>query len=55
MALSIAVVTVCVTYAALVMGELAPKHVTYGGWRFEVIDMDGQRIRSVLARRVPDQ
>jgi CBS domain containing-hemolysin-like protein len=25
--------------------------VTYGGWHFEVIDMDGRRIDKVLVRR----
>jgi putative hemolysin len=25
--------------------------VAYGGWRFEVVDMDGRRIDKVLIRR----
>jgi putative hemolysin len=48
------------TIAGFMLSQLnqVPKpgdHVAYEGWRFEVIDMDGQRIDSVLARRVSDQ
>ena len=48
------------TIAGFILSQLnqVPKpgdHVAYEGWRFEVIDMDGQRIDSVLARRVSDQ
>ena len=28
------------------------EHFDYGGWRFEVVDMDGRRIDKILARRV---
>ena len=28
-------------------------YVVWAGWRFEVVDMDGQRINSILARRAP--
>jgi putative hemolysin len=28
--------------------------VQWGGWRFEVVDMDGKTIDKVLASRVPD-
>ena len=28
------------------------EHVTFGGWRFEVVDMDGRRIDKLLASRI---
>ena len=31
---------------------MAGEHFTYEGWRFEVVDMDGQRIDKLLATRL---
>ena len=44
------------TLAGLIMGRLGRvpgvgDTVTYGGWRFEVVDMDGRRIDKVLVSR----
>jgi CBS domain containing-hemolysin-like protein len=36
--------------------QILPKsgdHVTWAGWRFEVVDMDGRRIDMALAQRRP--
>jgi putative hemolysin len=46
------------TLAGLVLVRLkrvpvAGDHFTWGGWRFEVVDMDGRRIDKVLAMRAP--
>jgi putative hemolysin len=48
------------TLAGFVLSRLqqipqAGDHFAYAGWRFEVVDMDGQRIDMVLAQRQPDQ
>ena len=45
------------TLAGFILAQLGhvPKEghtVAYGGWRFEVVDMDGRRIDKVLARRL---
>ena len=45
------------TIAGFVLAELghlpvAGEHFTYEGWRFEVVDMDGQRIDKLLATRL---
>jgi putative hemolysin len=45
------------TLAGFVLFELGRlpsegQHVTWGGWRFEVVDVDGHRIDKILARRV---
>ncbi|HXX08759.1 MAG TPA: hemolysin family protein [Pseudolabrys sp.] len=47
------------TLAGFILSRLhqLPKsgdHVTHAGWRFEVVDMDGQRIDMVLAERLSD-
>jgi putative hemolysin len=47
-----------VTLAGFILSQLheLPKpgdYVVWAGWRFEVIDMDGRRINSILARRAP--
>jgi putative hemolysin len=48
------------TLAGLVLARLkrvpaAGDHFTWGGWRFEVVDMDGRRIDKVLAAKVPEE
>jgi putative hemolysin len=48
------------TLAGFVLDRLGriPKEgqaVAYGGWRFEVVDMDGRRIDKVLVRRATDR
>jgi putative hemolysin len=48
------------TLAGFVLAQLGrvPKEgqtVAYGGWRFEVVDMDGRRIDKVLVRRSQDR
>jgi len=48
------------TLAGFVLSRLhqLPKsgdHVAYAGWRFEVVDMDAQRIDMILAQRQPDR
>ena len=45
-----------VTVAGFILSQLheLPKpgdHVSWSGWRFEVVDMDGRRIDAVLAQR----
>jgi CBS domain containing-hemolysin-like protein len=47
-----------VTVAGFILSQLheLPKpgdHVTWGKWRFEVVDMDGRRIDAVLAQQEP--
>lgn len=47
-----------VTLAGFILSQLheLPKpgdYVVWAGWRFEVVDMDGRRISSILARRAP--
>jgi putative hemolysin len=47
-----------VTLAGFILSQLheIPKpgdHVVWGGWRFEVVDMDGRRIDMILAQRQP--
>lgn len=47
-----------VTVAGFILSQLheLPKpgdHVTWGTWRFEVVDMDGRRIDAVLAQQEP--
>ena len=49
-----------VTLAGFVLAQLheLPKpgdHFVCGGWRFEVVDMDGQRIDMILVQRQPDE
>lgn len=49
-----------VTPAGFVLSQLheLPKpgdHLVYGGWRFEVVDMDGRRIDMILVQRQPDK
>jgi CBS domain containing-hemolysin-like protein len=29
--------------------------VIFGGWRFEVVDMDGRRVDQLLLTRVPER
>ena len=48
-----------VTLAGFILSQLheLPKpgdHVVWGGWRFEVVDMDGGRIDMILAQRQPE-
>jgi putative hemolysin len=48
------------TLAGFILSQLheLPKpgdHVAWGGWRFEVVDMDGRRIDAVLAQREPER
>jgi putative hemolysin len=48
-----------VTLAGFVLSQLheLPKpgdHFVWAGWRFEVVDMDGQRIDMIMAQRQPD-
>jgi putative hemolysin len=48
--------TIYHTLAGFVLAQLGRvptegQAVVYGGWRFEVVDMDGRRIDKVLARR----
>jgi putative hemolysin len=40
----------------LLMGRLPTTgdHVEWGGWKFEVVDMDGRRIDKVLATRTAE-
>lgn len=40
-------------FALVQLGHLpeAGEHFDYGGWRFEIVDMDGRRIDKLLARR----
>ncbi len=45
------------TLAGFILFELGQvptegQHFTWGGWRFEVVDMDGRRIDKILARRL---
>ena len=47
-----------VTLAGFILSQLheLPKPgdcVVWAGWRFEVVDMDGRRINSILVRRAP--
>ena len=49
-----------VTLAGFVLSQLheLPKpgdHFVWGGWRFEVVDMDGRRIDMILVQRQPDE
>ena len=49
-----------VTLAGFVLSQLheLPKpgdHFAFGGWRFEVVDMDGRRIDMILVQRQPDE
>ena len=49
-----------VTLAGFVLSQLheLPKpgdHFVHGGWRFEVVDMDGRRIDMILVQRQPDE
>jgi putative hemolysin len=49
-----------VTLAGFVLAQLheLPKpgdHFVCGGWRFEVVDMDGRRIDMILVQRQPDE
>jgi len=49
-----------VTLAGFVLSQLheLPKpgdHFVCGGWRFEVVDMDGRRIDMILVQRQPDE
>jgi putative hemolysin len=49
-----------VTLAGFVLSQLheLPKpgdHCVYGGWRFEVVDMDGRRIDMILVQRQPSE
>ncbi len=49
-----------VTLAGFVLSQLheLPKpgdHLIYGGWRFEVVDMDGRRIDMILLQRQPNE
>src|ERR1035437_9413238 len=49
-----------VTLAGFVLSQLheLPKpgdHFVWGGWRFEVVDMDGRRIDMMLVQRQPDE
>jgi putative hemolysin len=39
----------------LLLGRLpnTADHVEWGGWRFEVVDLDGKRVDKVLAQRLP--
>jgi CBS domain containing-hemolysin-like protein len=46
-----------VTLAGFILAQLGelPKpgdHVIWGGWRFEVVDMDGRRIESIVCLRL---
>jgi putative hemolysin len=46
------------TLAGFVLAELrrlpaVGEHIEAGGWRFEVVDLDGRRIDKVLANRIP--
>jgi putative hemolysin len=49
-----------VTLAGFVLSQLheLPKpgdHFAWGGWRFEVVDIDGRRIDMILVQRQPDE
>jgi putative hemolysin len=49
-----------VTLAGFVLSQLheLPKpgdHFAFGGWRFEVVDMDGRRIDKILVQRQPNE
>ena len=49
-----------VTLAGFVLSQLhelpkAGDHFVCGGWRFEVVDMDGRRIDMILVQRQPDE
>jgi putative hemolysin len=49
-----------VTVAGLVLSNLdhvprAGEQLSYGGWRFEIAEMDGARISKVLARPRPKE
>jgi len=49
-----------VTLAGFVLSQLheLPKpgdHFAFGGWRFEVVDVDGRRIDMILVQRQPDE
>jgi putative hemolysin len=49
-----------VTLAGFTVSQLheLPKpgdHFVWGGWRFEVVDMDGRRIDMILVQRQPEQ
>lgn len=46
------------TIAGFVLSQVkhlpqAGEHFTYGGWRFEIVDMDGRRIDKIMVRREP--
>ena len=41
----------------VVLGHIPKVAETYdfGGWRFEVVDLDGKRVDKVLVSRLPNQ